>query len=241
MPQRSNEHEIISEKTVVLAAQCWNGAFDAGRFAAKMLFDYRTRIVLLNTYNSPAFGTTMMRKITPILEQTAEEDLYTLRALLTNEYGIPADSIEMAVTEGDLKSVIRSDFSQQGNLSIVMGHNIHNPYRKGSCIGMINALMDSKPRPIFLISDFITIIEESRIVLIAEKETNISTVHINYLEEHFDKEDITVEIITGDNKKRMEMSEQTANHFSALLEMTDLTRNPLEQIFYDQVIGVGTA
>lgn len=236
--QESADHTGIHKKTVVLLAECWNGAFDAGHFAAKLLFDTSTRIILLQTYQRPDTGVAKLLDLTQILKQTAEEDLSVLKAKLVKESGLPAGNIEKVVIEGDLKSVIKDEFSSYPNLSVVLGPDTHNLIRKGSSRKIVGELVRSKLRPLFLISDFITIIEESRIILIAEKEENISAVYLNFLIDTYDEENAPVEIITADNKKTIKMSKNTAGHFSNSLTPSDFRRNSLEQIFYNRVIRI---
>jgi hypothetical protein len=220
-------------KTILLLADCWSGAMAAGRFAAQMLFDERTQIVLLNTYQRPGSGMTMTRSVTPILEKTAKRDLEILKNTLVNEYDIPASSITEVTKEGALVSVIENSYSDYQNLSVVLGQNMNNPLRKGFCRNVINTLLSTPFRPVFLVSNFITLIEHSRIFLVAEKEENISTLYRNYLSDIFPGDQKHTELVTHNNRNGFEMEQATAQQFSDQLEQRQQSMNPQEYLLYD--------
>ncbi|MFO7672049.1 MAG: hypothetical protein R6W31_20505 [Bacteroidales bacterium] len=237
-----NEEQINSnDKIVVLAAECWNGALDAGRFVAKLLFDSRTRIILLNTYQHPFASVSMLRKIDELLKHTAEEDLLRIKTSLVKEYGIPPDRIHNLAINGDLKTVIRREFDHLQNISIVLGHDINNPFRKGSCRKVINALLKSSTRPIFHISGFVTVVEQSRVVIIADKEEVVSPLYLRYLVDQSGQDENHLEIVTTDNGNRIEMNKDTAAHFSNMLNGSDFSINTLEHTFYDLAIKAFSA
>jgi len=239
MIQEHKDQIYNGNKTVVLLAECLNGALGAGRFAARLLFDQTTRIILLHTFQKPARGVSMMRDLTEVLRQTADWDLSVLKTKLVREFELPPENIEKAVIENDLRSVIEKDLSKHHHVSVVLGPDISNPFRRGSCRKIVRALVGSKIRPVFLISDHITMLEESRIVFIAEKEEDISPVYYNFLLDIYDKKDAMVEIITHENDKTIRMNQETSSHFSKKVHLSDLRENSTEQIFYDRLIRSG--
>lgn len=226
-------NSIEKDKTILLLADCWAGARAAGRFAAQMLFDDRTQVILLNTYQSPNTGTTNMRSVTPILEKTAMKDLEVLKNALVYEYGIPEESIVEKSVEGELVSVIQTHYSDFENLSVVLGQNLNNPLRKGFCGNVISALLSTRFRPLFMVSNFITLIESSRIVLIAEKEENISSLFRNYLSEFFPGDQAPLELVTHDRTNHFEMDRATARQFSDQIKGREQSMNTPEYLLYD--------
>jgi hypothetical protein len=227
---KDNDH---TTKTILLLADCWSGAMAAGRFAAQMLFDERTRIILLNTYQRPGSGVTMTSTVTPILEKTAKKDLEILRNSLVNEYDIPAANITEVTREGALVSVIETYYSDYENLSVVLGQNLNNPLRKGFCRNVISSLLSTPFRPVFLVSNFITLVEHSRIFLVAEKEENISSLFRNYLSDLFAGDQDHMELVTHNNTNSFDMEQATARQFSDQLEHRQHRMNPSEYLLYD--------
>lgn len=220
-------------KTILLLADCWSGAMAAGRFAAQMLFDECSQIILLNTYQGPGTGMTMTRSVTPILEKTAKKDLEILRNCLVNEYDIPASSITEVTKEGAMVSVIETCYSDHDNLSVVLGQNLNNPLRKGFCRNVISSLMSTPFRPVFLVSNFITLIEHSRIFLVAEKEENISSLYRNYLSNIFPGDQKQMELVTHNNRNGFDLEQATARQFSDQIEQREQSMNPPEYLLYD--------
>lgn len=227
---RNSNHK---DKTILLLADCWAGAKAAGRFAAQMLFDDRTQIILLNTYQRPNTGMSTMQSVTPILEQTARKDLEVLKHALVNDYCIPEESITEKSAEGELVSVIQSQYASHENLSVVLGQNLNNPLRKGFCRNVISALLSTQFRPLFIVSNFITLIEPSRIVLIAEKEESISSLFRNYLSDLLPDDRSQLELVTHGGNNSFEMDRTTAQQFSDQIEGREQNMNTSEYLLYD--------
>ena len=226
-------------KTILLLADCWSGAKSAGRFAAQMLYDQRTRIILLNTYQRPSSGMNMLRSVAPILEKTARKDLDELKGELVREYGIPEKSIEQRSVEGELVSVIQTYFSGIENLSVVLGQSLNNPFRKGFCRKVINALLSTNFRPVFMVSNIITLIESSRTVLIAGKEENISSLYRNYLSDIFSGAHHPLELVTRDVKNGFELDIETLQQYSAQIGNRDQHMNTPERLLYELINKTG--
>jgi len=235
------EYKNNNTKTVVILAECWNGAVNASRFAARLLFNENTRIILLHTYMRPSTGIIMIRDITPILKKIAEEELVTLENRLVNEFELPAENIEKIAIEGNLGDIMETYFGHYTNLSVVLGPGMDNQYFKDSCRNTVKTIMNARPRPLFLISDFITLIEKNRINIITEKEENVSQAYIDFLEDISADYKPRIEIISSDNQKRIEINKETANHFSDLAGITGISSNSAEQILINSLLHANTA
>ncbi|MGM0463912.1 MAG: hypothetical protein ACQEQW_04570 [Bacteroidota bacterium] len=223
-----------NEKTVIILAECWNGAINASRFAARLLFNKDTRIILLHTYMRPATGTVMLRDITHILKKTAEEELDALERKLVEDFNIPAGNIEKMAIEGSLKSVMESHFGHYTNISLVLGPGMEKEYYKDSCRTTVSAIMETRPGPLFLISDFITLIEQSRISVITEKEAEVPAAYIDFLKEISGEKKLIIDIISNDNKKAIKINKETARHFSDL--PSGIMQNATEQVLIKSVM-----
>lgn len=227
-----NNQETMS-KNILLLTECWVGAMAAGRFAARVLFDENTRIIILNTFKSPERVNGSDQAIDAILRQAAQKDIDALSNHLISEHGIPPQNIEKRIAEGDLQTIIRNDFQHLSNLSVVLGQNLQNPFRKGSCSKIIKTLVAGNTRPIFLVSDFITLIESSRISLIAEREAQISNLYSNYLLDIYPDSNAMINIITRDNALEFEMGCGTAMHLARQARIDDLGKNSPEHLFLE--------
>jgi hypothetical protein len=228
----------IPHKTVLLLADCWGGALLAGHFTAKLLFDRNTRVILLHTFQQPATGKGPLRNMTSVLKKIAMEDLSVLKDKLINEFGLPEESILKVALEGDLRNVITKEFCYFPNLSIVMGPDTSHPLRNGTCRKVIRALRGDRPRPVFLVSDHITIIESSRIIVITENEENLSDLYLVFLKELFGKNSPPIEIISRGNSNTLHLNEKIVNHFSENLVADMQGRQNLDRIIFDFMFRV---
>ncbi|MGM0666517.1 MAG: hypothetical protein ACQETA_04285 [Bacteroidota bacterium] len=230
-----------SKKTVVIVAECWNGASEAGRFAARNLFDDSTRIILLHSYKRPATGIMMIRNITPRLRQIAEEELLSLKKELVQEMKLPEKNIENIVQEGDLKSIIRSVCEKHADLSIVLGPGTGNMPLSGPCKKIISAVMESRSVPIFMVSEFITIVEESRITVIAEEEGTINEAYLDFLKDFSGKNGSGVKVIARDNSNKVNIDRKTARHFAVKDQSAGEPRTAIEQVLVSRLVQANTA
>jgi hypothetical protein len=227
-----------AEKNIMVLTDCSHGALEAGRFAVKYLFDSNSRIILLQTYNTPDKGKSVLNNISPMLEKVARREMNELKARLSREYNADPDRIEIRVIEGDLKEIVVNEFGMINNLSIVAGAISESLPNKIPCRNIINALVDCNIHPVFLISDCITLIEESRILLIAGKENKIPTQYLDYLRESGRIKGKTFELITENNHKQFAMAPESYSHFSAAMDRYKEDLVPIERLFYERVLTI---
>lgn len=232
--------KVNNNKTVVIVAECWNGARLAGRFAARNLYDYSTRIILLHSYKRPTTGIMMLKDITPILKQIAEEELLSLKKELVEEMKLSGDSIESLVIEGDLKSVMRFVLDKYSNLSVVLGTGTDNKSLTGTCKKIISNVIKSRSVPVFMVSDFITIVEESRITVIAENENKINKAYLNFLRNISGKKNSGIELIASDNGNKVNIDMKTASHFAINNHCEAEPRTSIEQVLASRLMPVNT-
>ena len=173
----------VDEKNIMVLTDCSHGALDAGRFAVKYLFDNKSKIILLQTYHTPVQSKNVLDTISPMLEKVARRELNELKAKLSLEYDISQEKIEIRVIEGELKDIIITEFGNLKKFSIVAGSVSESSPNKIPCRNIIEALVQSNIYPVFLISDCITLIEQSRILIIVDNENKIPDQYREYLQD----------------------------------------------------------
>lgn len=224
-----------AEKKILVLTDCSHGALDAGRFAARYLFDKSSKIYLLQTYQTPVQGKTVMDTISPMLEKVARRELNELKARLSLECKIDKDQIETRVIEGDLKDIIINEFGKMENLSIVAGSISEPSPNTIPCRNIINALVECNIHPVFLISDYISLIEDSRIILITGKENKIPSQYLNYLRDLGNEKGKKLELITENNQKQIAMTPKSFAHFSPAMARKKDSLVSNERLFYERV------
>lgn len=230
-----------SNKTIVIVAECWNGASEASRFAARNLFDSYTNIILLHSYKRPARGIMMIRDITSRLKQIAEEELMSLKKQMVEEMQLPEENIENIAREGDLKSIIRSVCEKYTDLAIVLGPGTGKMPLNGQCKKIISAVVENRSVPIFMVSEFITIVEESRITVIAEEENKINEAYLDFLKSLSGKKGSGVIVIAKDNGNKADIDTKTAVHLAIGKQAGAYQRTEIEQVLISRLVPLNTA
>lgn len=227
-----------SKKYILVIADCYYGRMHAGRFAIKNLFDRDSTLILLQTYQPPQQRKESKNGISPLLKRIAERELREFKARLLCEFDLPPMKVQTLVREGELSEIIDHDFSDNPNLSIVIGSMNQGSSAKIPCWNVISSLMEASVRPVFLITDCISVIENSRILVIAGDKDPKTGNYLCFVEELKDKYDYELEIITPDDQKKIAMDEESASHFKVYSELERDYSNSSEKIFYDRVISV---
>jgi len=186
-------------KTILVLAECQEGALKAGRYAIKHLYDEETRIILLQTYKAPKFGLTMVRNLSSILKSISKEDLTVLKNTFIKEFGIPSDNIVKLAMEGDLSTIAQQEFKNCDNLSVVIGTDCTPLYSKNPYKQILFFMTNTGIRPIFLIDGSITRIDRSRIHVIPEIKDKMPVRLKDFLNNISEMDNIPVEYLTEEN------------------------------------------
>jgi len=201
-------------KTILVLAECQQGALKAGRYAIKHLYDPQTRVILLRTFKSPKFGLTMIRNLPSILKDISKEDLTILKNTFIKEFGIPSDSIVKLAMEGDLTTIAQQEFRNCDNLLVVIGTDSTHLYSKNPYKQILSFITITGIRPIFLIDDSITRIDRSKILVISENEDNMPERFKDFLINISERDNIPVEYLSGENYNNASFPEGSTSNFS---------------------------
>ena len=206
-------------KTILVLAECQQGALKAGRYALKHLYDFQTRIILLQTYKAPKIGISMVRNLASILKNISKEDLTVLKNTLIEEFGIPSDHIVKLAREGDLTSIAQEELKNCDNFSVVIGTDCaplytRKPYKRIKSFITITGI-----RPIFIVDDNITQINQSKILVIQGNKDKMSETFKDFLAKVSEEDKIPVEYSTGDKLNTASHSEgDTCSLFKEAME-----------------------
>ena len=196
-----------------MLADCLHGAMEAGRFAVRNLYDGNSRILLLQTYQKPHNSQSMLRDITPVLEKTAKGELSRLKNDMVKEFGLPAGSIGKLAVEGELSLVLRDLFGQTPGLSVVLGYDPRLSYRAFPCRSVITAATGSGLRPMFVVSESITVIDSRVITIFTEDERQVCSRYLDFLENMSDRYGMRMTTLTLQNGGQFNPDPETALHF----------------------------
>jgi len=224
-------------KNIILLADCIQGVMRAAEFAVKYLYDRDSKIILLQTYQNPSFGVTMIRNISVLLRKIGKMELTEMKDRLMERFGLPGSKIEKILAEGDVRKVLNSKLFTQRNTSVLLGFESEINHKSASCRKVITKLLQSGVRPVFLVSDCITVIEEHRVFLIATDEKKLSFVFLNLIKSLCNENNMNLKFITGDNREKAGLSAHTFRQFSEPAETMSPPESPVEKILYEQILA----
>jgi hypothetical protein len=168
--KQKNTNPQISQDILVIA-DCIHGAEKAASFASRNLHLDNSTMMLLQTYQKRAFGQSMLRNITPLLEKTARRELSELKNQIVRNNGINPESISKVVMEGNLLSVLKKSFGNKTETTVVLGFDqgMHNP--STYCKKLIISVFKSGIRPFYIVGNDITLISEDRVTYFSADNT----------------------------------------------------------------------
>ena len=200
-------------KTILVLAECQQGALKAGRFALKHLYDSQTRIILLQTYNAPKIGISTVRNLPSILKKISKEDLTILKNTFIEEFGIPSDHIVKLAREGDLTTIAQEELKNCDNFSVVIGTDCTPLYTRKPYKRIRSFMTTTGIRPIFIVDDNIIRIERSKIFVIQGDADKMSETFKKFLAKISEEDKIPVEYSTGENQNTASYSDRSSCHF----------------------------
>jgi hypothetical protein len=150
-----------------------------------------------------------------MLKKIATEELRKIKGNLIEEFELSPDSIDKETFEGGLSSILRYEFCNTPDLSAVVGCNPIQSYQPFPCRKVVKAVFESGIRPLFVVSDSITLFDSCNIFLFVEDENQVSSDYFNLLEEIKNKSRIRMTKHTSSNPGQFIPTRETASHFNA--------------------------
>lgn len=230
------KHNDHNGKTILLSAECWQGALKACRFAGKFLYDQESNFVLFQTYQTPSFGTTTMRNLDPILKKIAREDLTTLKDQLIGEFGIPSEKIEKIVVEGEFEDLLNEIAGKYSDNALVIGSDFDQPFRADACGKSIQKLLQSSVRPIILVTGNIVIIQERGTIIICPGEETLSEDFLNFFQEKDNAAKEPLVIITKDNNKHINLEPTVGKYFTKITGNGEIRYSQAEKLLNERIL-----
>jgi len=164
--KQKNTNPQISQDILVIA-DCIYGAENAASFASRNLHHDDSTMVLLQTYQKQAYGQSMLRNITPLLEKTARRELSELKNQIVRNNGINPESITKVVVEGELLSVLKQRFGNMTDTAVVLGFDQGMPQPSTYYKKLIGSVIKSGIRPFYIVGHGITLISKDSVTYLS--------------------------------------------------------------------------
>ncbi|MFA8435890.1 MAG: hypothetical protein ACEPOZ_15340 [Marinifilaceae bacterium] len=137
-------------KNIIILADFADGAWNAIQFAYNHLYTPGATIQLVQTFQKPNFGQSMVRNMTPILEKIVVDDLKALQAKVEVNYPIPSECIKMRCFQGELDQFLGYECKDLKDCCIVAGLNHSFEMRYNS--KLLNRI-ESIHHPLFILRE----------------------------------------------------------------------------------------
>ena len=138
-----------NEKILILA-DFSEGNWKAIQFAMKHLYQSGSEICIVQTWQKPNFGFSMVRDLAPILQNIAVNELEVIKTKLLKNYELQDSQIKRYPFEGNLPSFFASEAFRDEKWQVVMapGENA----RKLSCNPRIAEIIDAIKQPLYILT-----------------------------------------------------------------------------------------
>ncbi len=115
---------LTKEKlNILILADYSDGNRAAIHFAMRYLYCPDSVIHIIQTWQKPNFGSSMVRDLSPMLAGIANNELENLKNYLQDCYSMPDDQVNLIAFEGDLGMYFRSSYYQNKEWKVVIGSN----------------------------------------------------------------------------------------------------------------------
>lgn len=105
---------------ILILADFSDGLWDAVTFSVKVLFREGITIKLLETYQKPRTGQSLMLDLDPILENNALQELMALKKKMVSSFKLSTNEIKLILFKGNLIPKLRHEASQNNILCVVV-------------------------------------------------------------------------------------------------------------------------
>ena len=134
----------------------------------KFLRNGKTTINLLQTYQKPEVGQSMIRDIVPIFKKISIDDLKDLRRKILNQFEIPKRRIKPLSIEGNLNSLLSNQLNLNDIDSVVVGLQSSIPHTGLLIKRKISRVIKCSSHPLFILPGRFSDSEIQKIVFVTD-------------------------------------------------------------------------
>lgn len=218
----------INQPSVLVLADFSDGSWHATSFAMQFLYNGKTPISILQTYQNPSWGHFMMRKLSHQLKEITKYELKALKNKLLKNFKIKESEINTVSKEGELNSVLNY-------IPIVKGpHNIvlctyssfeDSCTRQNQCLEKI---INTTNNPLFILPKTFEG-ETKKKLLFVGNPNKIPSEHLsNQLIEICKKTQSNLEVLFVLKNQNQKIREDVQSYYKEHFNEVDLTMNNIQ-------------
>ncbi|MPQ47003.1 hypothetical protein GCQ56_08240 [Marinifilum sp. N1E240] len=140
-----------SNNRILILADFSEGGWTAARFAMEHLYQPGSIIYILQTWQKPSYGSSMVRDLTSILQNITNSELKALKRKMLSIYPDLEKDIHLLSVEGELSQFFESDAYLNHQWQLVMS----TKYKNGetSKNPRFTEIIDQVNQPLYLLND----------------------------------------------------------------------------------------
>ncbi len=140
-----------NQPTILILADFSDGSWHATSFAMQYLYNEKSPVSILQTYQNPGWGHFMMRKLSHHLKKITKDELKTLKNKLLKHFKIDKQKINTLSIEGELNSVLnyKPIINGQHNLVLSTNNSLQDSCRRQN--GCLEKIINTAESPLFIL------------------------------------------------------------------------------------------
>ncbi len=166
------DRSIKKKSNILILADYSEGNRAAIHFAMRYLYRPGSLIYVIQTWEKPNFGSSMVRDLSPMLESIAKSELEGLKMHLQERYSMPDDQICLIAYEGNLSAFFKTEQYQSMEWQVVLGSRNYESLFTSK--DRMTELVDQVSQDLFVLSGFENDYAISEIFILADTPTMAS-------------------------------------------------------------------
>jgi len=212
--QRKYDH--LKEPTdILILADFSDGLWDAVTFSATVLYREGITFKLLETYEEPHTGQSLMLDLEPILENIANQELMAVKKRMVSEFNLHGHDIKLISHNGDLISFLKQEDIHGNILCTVV--NTHSSFSGSEIMQKFKLwkLVRKVSQPMFVFPEEFAYADTYDIVYAVNPTRKPSESILNELAKLFHSVDYKIHILFFQRKNKKE-NERVESEYLAL-------------------------
>ena len=150
MQRREIDTSIHKKSNILILADYSDGNMAAIYFAMRYLYRPGSLVYIIQTWQKPNFGSSMVRDLSSMLENIATSELNNLKTYLQSRYSMPDDQIRLISHEGDLATYFKTEGYKSQDWQVVLGSPNYENF--SSSRNRMNEVIDNVSEDLFVLA-----------------------------------------------------------------------------------------
>nr|WP_319267168.1 hypothetical protein [uncultured Draconibacterium sp.] len=211
--------------SILILADFSDGSWHASSFALNFLYEEKSPLTILQTYQSPGWGHFMMRKLSHHLQKITRNELRALKKRLLNHFKIEKEKINTLSIEGELNKILnyKPIINEEHNLVLSTLNSFEESCKRQN--GCLEKIIDTAKHPLFILPETFEGETSKQILFVANPGKKPSVQLCKQVFEICKKTNSELEILFVSEMQNEPISEDVYTYFQELCDGTEIIFN----------------